>query len=74
MKKLLKLIKPSGFMLMTLPVGQDIVIKPLHRIYGAKKLPRLLGGYRVIESSFWLKDERNIWVPCSRQEALETFA
>jgi 2-polyprenyl-3-methyl-5-hydroxy-6-metoxy-1,4-benzoquinol methylase len=70
MKKLLKLIKPNGFMLMTLPVGHDAVIKPLHRIYGAEKLPRLLDGYRVIESSFWLKGERNIWIPCSRQKAL----
>ena len=70
MQKLRQLLKPGGHMLMTLPIGQDTVVRPLHRIYGTKRLPRLLEGYQVLESSFWCKDQRNIWLPCSQGEAM----
>jgi SAM-dependent methyltransferase len=70
MGKLRQILKPGGTLLLTLPVGQDAVVRPLHRIYGVERLPRLLEGYKVIESSFWRKDERNIWLPCSQAEAM----
>lgn len=70
MAKLRRLMKPNGHMLLTLPVGRDAVVRPLHRIYGAKRLPRLLEGYEVVESSFWRKDARNVWIPCTRDEAV----
>lgn len=70
MAKLRRLMKPDGHMLLTLPVGYDAVVRPLHRIYGTKRLPRLLEGYEVIESSFWRKDARNVWIPCTRDEAM----
>jgi glycosyltransferase involved in cell wall biosynthesis/ubiquinone/menaquinone biosynthesis C-methylase UbiE len=74
MEKLRRLLKTGGYMLMTLPVGRDAVIRPLHRVYGTKRLPRLLEGYRVVESSFWRKDERNIWLLCSQDEAMAEVA
>lgn len=70
MGKLRRVLKPGGHMLLTLPVGQDVVVKPFHRIYGPKRLPRLLDGYVVLESSFFRKDERNLWLPCTYNEAL----
>ena len=70
MAKLRRLLKPGGAMLLTLPIGNDAVIKPLHRIYGDDRLPRLLQGYRAIESAFWRKDARNVWLPCSSDEAM----
>lgn len=70
MAKLRRLMKPDGHMLLTLPVGHDAVVRPLHRIYGMKRLPRLLEGYEVVESSFWRKDARNVWIPCTRDEAV----
>ena len=56
-------------MLLTLPVGQDAVISPLHRIFGPQRLPRLLEGYQVIDSLFWKKDVHNVWMACSQREA-----
>ncbi|HDY65710.1 MAG TPA: class I SAM-dependent methyltransferase [Phycisphaerae bacterium] len=70
MDKLGKLLRPQGHIIMTLPVGQDAVFSPYHRVYGRDRLPRLLEGYEIVESQFSRKDRRNIWLPCSREEAL----
>jgi SAM-dependent methyltransferase len=70
MAKLCRLMNPDGHMLLTIPVGHDAVVRPLHRVYGTKRLPRLLEGYEVVESSFWRKDARNVWIPCTRDEAI----
>lgn len=70
MRKLLRLLKPGGIMLLTLPIGQDAVFRPLHRIYGPERLPRLLEGYQIVESQFLRKDSRNIWMLCEQEEAM----
>jgi hypothetical protein len=62
-------MKSKGIMLLTLPVGQDAVISPLHRIFGPQRLPRLIKGFHVIESLFYRKDMQNIWMACSQREA-----
>jgi SAM-dependent methyltransferase len=69
MKKLHRLLKVDGTMLLTCPVGRDAVFPPLHRVYGSR-LPRLLEGYRVEHEEFWIKNEANCWIPCNKQTAL----
>jgi SAM-dependent methyltransferase len=64
------LLAPDGRMLMTVPVGQDLVCPPLHRIYGAKRLPRLLEGYEVEEEQYWAKHAA--WERTDREKALAT--
>jgi SAM-dependent methyltransferase len=64
------LLAPGGRMLMTVPVGVDLVCPPLHRIYGAKRLPRLLEGYEVEEEQYWAKD--TAWERTDRETALAT--
>lgn len=71
MEHLRKLMRSEGMMLLTIPVGQDSVFLPLHRVYGRERLPRLLEGYRVIHEEFWVKDLENRWVPCKKETALE---
>lgn len=70
MQKLRQLLKPDGKMLLTLPVGRDAVIQPLHRIYGMLGLFALLDGYRVMESSYYRKGDDNLWVSCSYGDAM----
>ena len=70
MAHLRDLMKPGATMLLTIPVGQDGVFAPLTRVYGPKRLPRLLEGYTVVEEAFWVKDEQNRWVLCDRETAL----
>ncbi len=66
-------LKPEGRMVMTVPVGRDLVCRPLHRIYGVDRLPRLLAGYAVEEQQFWRKRQaRAIWEQTDRETALAT--
>jgi len=70
MNTLQALLKPDGVMIMTVPVGRDLVAAPLHRIYGAKRLPLLLGGFAVEREDYWIKGEDNRWRLCERETAL----
>jgi hypothetical protein len=71
MARLHGLMKPNGLMLLTIPVGQDAVFAPFHRVYGKERLPRLLDGYIVEKEAFWVKDQENRWVSCDRETALK---
>ena len=71
MRKLCTLLKPGGHMLLTLPVGRDAIIRPLHRIFGQERLPQLTDGYTVLEERFLRKDARNIWLSCTGDEAMQ---
>lgn len=70
MVRLRELMKPGGAMLLTIPVGQDEVFAPFCRVYGTRRLPRLLEGYTVEEEAFWVKDSQNRWVLSDREIAL----
>jgi hypothetical protein len=70
MCKLRRLMKRNGVHLLTIPVGRDIVWRPLHRIYGEERLPQLISGFRVRSSRFWIKDHYNRWVLTSQERAL----
>jgi hypothetical protein len=63
-------LAPVGRMVLTVPVGRDLVCSPLHRIYGPERLPRLLDGYTVQEEQYWRKDD--VWEPTDRETALAT--
>lgn len=70
MARLKRLMKPGGIMLVTVPVGQDAVFPPLHRVYRTQRLPRLLEGYAIEKETFWVKDNQNRWVLAERDTAL----
>ncbi len=70
MARLRELMKPGGTMLLTIPVGIDEVVLPLHRVYGPVRLPRLIEGFEIENESFWVKNEINHWVECARRVAL----
>ena len=67
------LLAPYGRMILTIPVGRDLVCAPKHRIYGVERLPRLLDGFRIREEQFWRKDAAaGVWTTTDRETALET--
>ena len=70
MARLLTLMKPGGVMLLTIPVGKDEVFPPLHRIYGAERLPKLINRYVIKKEDYWIKDEQNRWIKVDRNVAL----
>jgi SAM-dependent methyltransferase len=70
MAKMREAMVPGGVMLLTIPVGRDAVIHPLHRVYGPDRLPRLLEGFNVERAEFWVKSNGNRWHLCGREAAL----
>jgi SAM-dependent methyltransferase len=64
------LLSSGGRMILTVPVGRDLVCPPLHRIYGPTRLPRLLEGYMIEEEQYWAKS--TTWKATDRQNALAT--
>ncbi|MFC1851873.1 class I SAM-dependent methyltransferase [candidate division CSSED10-310 bacterium] len=62
MKRLMRLMKPGGYMLLTIPIGKDAVFKPMTRIYGVERLPVLLDGYEIQQEEYWVKDNQNRWI------------
>jgi SAM-dependent methyltransferase len=71
MRALHATLAESGRMILTIPVGRDLVCAPQHRIYGPERLPRLLEGYEVSEEQYWWKED-GLWRRCERAQALAT--
>jgi hypothetical protein len=69
-----KWLKDDGKIILTIPVGQDAIIRPYHRIYGEKTLPNLINDYNVINQEYWAKREDNKWVKVNKNEALSVDA
>ena len=64
-------LRPGGRHILTIPVGRDLVCAPQHRIYGERRLPRLLEPYRVVEQQFWRRSA-DAWGQTDRDVALAT--
>jgi hypothetical protein len=53
------MVKPGGYIILTVPVGADIVVFNLLRRYGPVRLPRLLeaaAGFTVVDKLGWEED------------------
>lgn len=70
MAEMKKLLKPEGRMLLTIPIGQDAVFPPLHRVYGKGRLPKLLDGYIIEKEEYWIKNDKNQWISAEKSKAL----
>jgi SAM-dependent methyltransferase len=70
MEKMAGILKPSGSMVLTIPVGRDAVHEPLHRIYGEQRLPRLLEHWEIREESYRAKPTGSRFEPVTREQAL----
>lgn len=72
MARLREWMGPESKQILTVPVGQDAVVGHWHRVFGSKRLPRLLEGYLALEEMFWVKsDDDKTWIPCSMEQAFE---
>ena len=71
MRRLRASLKPTGVMLLTIPVGRDAIFSPLHRVYGELRLPKLLEGYSIEREQYWIKKEDNRWTEVKKEAALQ---
>ena len=79
--KIMKLMRhlirhdPSyGFQLLHIPIGIDDTIEHYHRIYGEKRLPKLLEGWEVEDEAYWRKNDDNIYVQTDKETCLKEKA
>ena len=66
-------LRPGGRLLLTVPIGPDLVVWNLHRRYGPLRLPRLLRGWEQMELHGWDGDAEALRTPADhrrRREAL----
>jgi SAM-dependent methyltransferase len=70
MQKASQLLKPAGTLILTVPVGMDMVFAPWHRIYGMERLPRLIEGFSIESECFFVKHPGNPWCLAQRAEAV----
>lgn len=71
MQRLNRFLRATGFMLLTIPVGKDANFPQLHRVYGRRRLPAVLEGYRISDCEYWVKDANNRWVQAPEELALD---
>ena len=74
MKHAAELLRPGGYVILTVPVGLDDVFPPWHRVYGEHRLPLLLEEYSISRSRFYAKDRGDKWREVSRSIALSRQA
>jgi SAM-dependent methyltransferase len=71
MRALRAVLGDGGRMILTIPVGRDLIAAPQHRVYGEQRLPRLLEPFEATEEQYWRKAGRH-WTQCDRAAALQT--
>jgi len=71
MERVRALLEPTGRVFLTIPVGQDVVHKPWHRVYGRERLPKLLAGFEVVQSRFLQKMPGGAWFSTTQEQALD---
>jgi SAM-dependent methyltransferase len=70
MRRIRSLLAPAGVVLLTVPVGADMVLRPWHRVYGTQRLPLLLDGFRIVQSRFLIKQPWGPWRESTKDVAL----
>lgn len=65
----MELLAPGGKILLTIPFGQEAVIRPFHRVYDRAGLDKLVAPLRTEVALFYRKGEDGIWRPCTEAEA-----
>jgi SAM-dependent methyltransferase len=70
MQKVLTLLRPSGRLILTIPLGHDYVLGSWHRVYGPQRFPRLIAGFEVVDARAF-KRSAGRWQATSVDDALD---
>lgn len=71
LEKVKKILNPDGILILTIPYGEEKVIKPLHRVYNknSKLLKYAYENFEVVIEEFYKNNRENIWIKCEENEA-----
>lgn len=67
MEKVKKMLKKGGLLFLSVPVGKDLLVWNLHRIYGEHRLPLLLEGWEVVATFGFSKEDLQRERGCNHQ-------
>jgi SAM-dependent methyltransferase len=70
MERMSHILRRDGDMSLAVPIGEDGVHLPWHRVYGHERLPQLLERYAIRKERFFAKVRSNLWEPVCRGAAL----
>jgi SAM-dependent methyltransferase len=71
MHKVLSVLKPDGRLILTIPIGRDLIFRPWHRVYGVERLPQLLRGFKVEREQYYWKPSQDTWRLTTKANALQ---
>lgn len=71
-EEMLRVIRPSGRVVLTVPFGKPKVVVPYHRIYGKQSLSDLVHGSEIEVEEYWIRDENGYPMKVDKEVA-ETY-
>lgn len=72
MKEMLRILKPKGQLLLTVPYGAQDVL-PINKLYNRNRMEQLFYGYKVLKEEYLkYNKEYGIWLSVSEKEASTT--
>jgi SAM-dependent methyltransferase len=71
MRKVSSLLKPAGRLILTIPIGRDLIFRPWHRIYGKERLPQLLRGFKIEREQYYRRLSQDNWCLTTKAEAFQ---
>ncbi len=69
MKELIRVLKPKGHIILTVPFGKPIIFQNKHRVYDKKALKKLIGNLKIVKQEFFAPvDNILTFRPCTQEE------
>jgi len=65
------ILKDKGTLILSVPVGKPVIVYPAHRIYGPKRIEKMIKGFNVKDKRFFNRreDVPRALFECSEEEA-----
>ncbi len=72
MKEMLRILKPGGRLILTVPYGAKDVL-PINKLYNKKRTDELFKGYKVVKKEYMKFNSRfKLWFKVNEEEAAKT--
>lgn len=68
MKEILKVLRPGGMVIITVPYGIAEIIAPYHRIYDYSDIKTIVAGFNIVEERYYTFDKKGDWFECNPSE------
>jgi len=70
LEEMVRILKPQGAILLTIPFGKGKVIKPYMRVYDESRLKDLVRDCIIELEEYYIQDDTDNWIECSKEDTL----